>query len=410
MTSAQKNTQSVKFSLKPIASLTLNPNNARTHSKKQLAKIAASIKRFGFTAPIVADGDGVILAGHGRYDAALKLGMTEVPCVSAAHLNDEEKRAYMLADNRIANDSGWDDVILRNELKELSENDFDLSVTGFDDAEIDGFLAVEVEATDADDIVPTIKKINRSKLGDVWLLGEHRLMCGDSTDHETVRALMGENSAGMVFTDPPYGISVVSKDGSLGGNTKGKYKPVIGDEDTDAAAKAYAICQAMGFKFQFFWGANHYSNIFPSSSCWVVWDKQGGKSVTFADCELCYTNLDKPVRMFTHIWDGFRRSSEKGEQRVHPTQKPVQLIVDIFKKFSCPDTCLDLFGGSGSTLIACEKTERKCFMMELDPHYIDVIITRWQNFTGDEAIRKEDGETFNAVSERAVKNDEKNAA
>ena len=114
--------------------------------------------------------------------------------------------------------------------------------------------------------------------------------------------------------------------------------------------------------------------------------------------------------MFTHIWDGFRRSSEKGEQRVHPTQKPVQLIVDIFKKFSCPDTCLDLFGGSGSTLIACEKTERKCFMMELDPHYIDVIITRWQNFTGDEAIRKEDGETFNAVSERAVKNDEKNAA
>ena len=183
----------------------------------------------------------------------------------------------------------------------------------------------------------------------------------------------------FVFTDPPYGISIVSKDGSLGGNTKGKYRPVIGDESTLTASRAYNLCVSMNIPILFFWGANHYSDILPASSCWVVWDKQGGKSITFADCELCYTNLEKPVRMFTHIWDGFRRDSERGESRVHPTQKPIQLIVDIFEKFSLPKLVLDLFGGSGSTMLAAQQSGRTAYVMELDPYYCDVIVERMKN-------------------------------
>jgi DNA modification methylase len=148
----------------------------------------------------------------------------------------------------------------------------------------------------------------------------------------------------------------------------------------------------------YFWGANHYSSCLPDSSCWIVWDKQGGKSVTYADCELCYTNIDKPVRMFTHIWDGFRRDTEKGEKRVHANQKPVALFVDIWDKFNMGQVVLDLFGGSGSTLLAAEKTNRVCYMSELDPRYVDVIINRWQQFTGKQAIHEESGKTYEELS------------
>jgi len=160
----------------------------------------------------------------------------------------------------------------------------------------------------------------------------------------------------------------------------------MNDENTNVAEMAFQLCQKMDTNLVF-WGANHYSTVFPSSSCWIVWDKQDGKRVTFADCELAYTNIKKPARLFKHIWDGFRRDSEKGDMRVHPTQKPVKLIEQIFDLFKeeSGNLILDLFGGSGSTLIACEKTNRKCFMMELDPHYVDVIIARWEQFTGKKA-------------------------
>lgn len=154
----------------------------------------------------------------------------------------------------------------------------------------------------------------------------------------------------------------------------------------------------MGIPELYFWGANHYSSCLPDSSCWIVWDKQGGKSVTYADCELCYTNIDKPVRMFTHIWDGFRRDSEKGERRVHPNQKPVKLFTDIWQKFNTGQVILDLFGGSGSTLIAAETTNRVCYMAELSPAFSDVIIKRWQEFTGKQATLEATGETFDAVA------------
>jgi len=216
-------------------------------------------------------------------------------------------------------------------------------------------------------------------------------MCGDSTSIDAVDQLMDGIKANAIFTDPPYGIGL-DKEGQTIGKSQ-KYGAVLNDANADVAKESFQMAVAMNVPEMYFWGANHYSSVLPDSSCWIVWDKQGGKSVTYADCELCYTNIDKPVRMFTHIWDGFRKDSEKGEKRVHPTQKPVKLFEDIWAKFNTGQVVLDLFGGSGSTLIACEKTDRHCRIMELDPKYCDVIIKRWQDFTGKQAIH-EDGSAF----------------
>lgn len=383
---------SYKTKSEKIGNLIKYAKNSRTHSPKQVEQIAKSITEFGFTNPIIVDDKNMVIAGHGRILAAEKLGIEDLPCVIVTGWSEAQKKAYVIADNKLALNAGWDEEMLSQELKELNADGYDIDLTGFSSSEVSGYI--RCDSIEGEDDAPEPPKIPKSKLGDVWILGNHRLMCGDSTSIDAVEKLMDGQKADMVFTDPPYGISIVSKDGSLGVSPKGKYKQVLGDGDTNCARIIYEICNKIGFEFQFFWGANHYSDVFPPSSCWVVWDKQGGKSVTFADCELCYTNLEKPVRMFTHIWDGFRRSSEKGEMRVHPTQKPVQLIVDIFEKFDCPSSCVDLFGGSGSTLIACEKTDRQCYMMELDPHYIDVIINRWQNFTGEKAVHEVTGEYF----------------
>jgi DNA modification methylase len=219
-------------------------------------------------------------------------------------------------------------------------------------------------------------------------------MCGDSTSIDAVEKLMDGIRANAVFTDPPYGIGL-DKEGQTIGKSQ-KYGAVLNDANADVAKESFQMAVSMNVPEMYFWGANYYSSVLPDSSCWIVWDKQGGKSVTYADCELCYTNIDKPVRMFTHIWDGFRKDSEKGEKRVHPTQKPVKLFEEIWEKFNTGQVILDLFGGSGSTLMACEITSRHCRMMELDPKYCDVIINRWQQYTGKEAVLESTGETFNS--------------
>tara|TARA_R100000353_G_scaffold65097_1_gene50694 strand:- start:48 stop:812 length:765 start_codon:yes stop_codon:yes gene_type:complete len=234
------------------------------------------------------------------------------------------------------------------------------------------------------DILPEIIKKPKTKKGDLYILGNHRLLCGDGTNIQNILKLMNNKKADLVFTDPPYGIGFDKHNQRIGKSKK--YSSVLNDHNSDVAKKAFKLVSALNINELYFWGANHYSSCLPDSSCWIVWDKQGGKSVTYADCELCYTNINKPVRMFTHIWDGFRRDSEKGVQRVHPTQKPVALFVDIWKKFNSGKLVLDLFGGSGSTLIAAEYTKRRSYLIELDPKYCDVIVKRWEDFTGNKAI------------------------
>ena len=381
-----------KVERRKVADLIPYARNSRTHSDVQVSQIAASIKEWGWTVPVLIEADGGLIAGHGRILAAQKLGIEDVPCMIAEGWSEAQKRAYIIADNKLALNAGWDDDALKIELAELGDLDFDLTLTGFDDTELAGLTATETEGLTDEDAVPDAPEVPVTVEGDVWLLGRHRLMCGDSTSIDAVDKLMDGTKPNAIFTDPPYGIGM-DKEGQKLGKSQ-KYKAVANDHDSEAAKDAFALAVSMKVPELYFWGANHYSSVLPDSSCWIVWDKQGGKSVTYADCELCYTNIKKPVRMFTHIWDGFRRDSEKGEVRVHANQKPVGLFVDIWAKFNMGQVVLDLFGGSGSTLMAAEKTDRVCYMSELDPRYVDVILTRWEQFTGQSATLEATGQTY----------------
>jgi DNA modification methylase len=355
-------------------------------------KVAAAIKEFGFRVPIVAKSDGLVVDGHLRLKAAKKLGLTDVPVILADDMTDAQIQAFRLSVNKVAELADWDIDLLKVELQDLDAQGFDLTLTGFELGELSDLLAEPTEGLTDEDAVPDVPEVPVTVEGDVWLLGRHRLMCGDSTSIDAVDKLMDGMKPNAVFTDPPYGIGL-DKEGQKLGKSQA-YGAVMNDHSGQAAKDAFALAVSMKVPELYFWGANHYSSCLPDSSCWIVWDKQGGKSVTYADCELCYTNIDKPVRMFTHIWDGFRRDSEKGEKRVHANQKPVGLFVDIWAKFNMGQVVLDLFGGSGSTLLAAEKTDRVCRMMELDPKYCDVIIKRWQDFTGQTAMLEATGQTF----------------
>lgn len=382
-----------------ISSLIPYINNSRTHDERQVKQIAASIKEFGFNNPILIDEKNGVIAGHGRLLAAELLGIENVPVIQLAHLSEAQRKAYVLADNQLALNAGWDFDLLKIELETLSELDFDVDLIGFDDDFLASLLDEEPkEGLTDEDEVPEAPEKPISVRGDVWILGDHRLMCGDSTIIDDVERLMDGLKPNAIFTDPPYGIGLDKNNQSIGKSDS--YGAVLNDHDSSVAKDAFSMCVGLSIPEIYFWGANHYSSILPDSSCWIVWDKQGGKSVTYADCELCYTNINKPVRMFTHIWDGFRRDSEKQEKRIHINQKPVKLFCDIWKKFNTGQVIMDLFLGSGSTLIACEKTNRSCLGLELDEKYCDAIIARWQNYTGKEA-KHENGKTYNEL--KAVK-------
>lgn len=361
-------------------------------------KVAAAIREFGFRVPICAKSDGTVVDGHLRLKAAKKLGLKEVPVVLADDMSEAQIKAFRLSVNKVAELAQWDTELLALEFTELEDMGFDLSLTGFEADEIGALFPEEAkEGLTDDDAVPEAPANPATREGDVWLLGRHRLMCGDSTSIDAVERLLDGMKPNAVFTDPPYGIGL-DKEGQKLGKSQA-YGAVLNDHNGQVAKDAFALAVSMKVPELYFWGANHYSSCLPDSSCWIVWDKQGGKSVTYADCELCYTNIDKPVRMFTHIWDGFRRDTEKGEKRVHANQKPVGLFVDIWAKFNMGQVVLDMFGGSGSTLLAAEKTDRVCYMGELDPRYCDVIIKRWQDFTGQQATLEATGQTFAELSD-----------
>lgn len=391
-------------------------NNARTHSDAQVTQIASSIKEFGFNNPVLLDQNGGIIAGHGRVMAAKKLGMTEVPCIELAHLTDAQRKAYILADNRIALNSDWDSQLLSIEFKELDESGIDLQLLGFNADEIGALLnpVEETEGLTDEDAVPEVPADPITKLGDVWLLGRHRLMCGDSTSIDAVEKLMAGQKADMVFTDPPYGMFLNTNYDSMFSNDKthkktgDRFDVVKGDHDDFNPDFINTIFAAFNYcKEIFLWGADYYVDLIPNRNdgSWVVWDKRCDEKmdkVVGNTFELCWSKA-KHKRMVARIlWSGHHgMHKDDMKTRVHPTQKPVELVCWFFDYYSMADKkiIVDLFGGSGSTLIACEKTGRHARLMELESKYCDVIVKRWQDFTGKEATLEETGETYNTLAE-----------
>ncbi|OUS06977.1 DNA methylase N-4 [Rhodobacterales bacterium 52_120_T64] len=390
--------------------------NARKHSKKQLKQIAQSIEEFGFTNPILIDQTETILAGHGRVEAAKLLQLDQVPCLYIEHLSSAQKRAYVLADNQIALNASWDEDLLGEELKALSEIDlgFQLEVTGFSIAEIDNLIdAPEPEdvGDPRDDALP--KRVqSRVQLGDIWQLGNHRLICGDSLDPDTIDKLMEGQKAQMVFTDPPYNVKI---DGHVGGNGKIKH------EEFTMASGEMNVAEFTTFLRKSFKnltrhsveGAIHYicmdwrhmaevmaaaDGIYAELKNLIVWAKGSGGMGTFyrSRHELIFAykhgtaphinsfELGQHGRYRTNVWD--YRAANHAEMEMHPTVKPVEMVADAIRDVSGRgDVVLDLFGGSGSTLVAAEKTGRRAFLCELDPRFCDVILTRWERFTKDDA-------------------------
>ena len=367
-----------KKSLKPYA------KNAKLHTEDQVEQIKRSIEEFGFNDPIAVWHEDEIIEWHGRLLAVMEMPEIEtVPIIRLDDLTDEQRRAYMLVHNKLTMNTDFDFELLDSELDEII--DIDMSEFGFD-------IAIEDDEPEEiiDDEVPEEVE-TRCKLGDIWQLGNHRLICGDSTDVNVIDRLMDGVKADMVMTDAPYGINVVNDSGKVGADNlakNGVYAPVIGDDTTETAQQAYDILSQICDKL-ILWGGNYFLDFLPTSDGWLIWDKRGESGIrnNFADGEMAWCSFHTPVRIYHQLWNGMIREGEH-EKRVHPTQKPVRMLGEILKDFTNEgDIVVDVFGGSGSTLIACEQLNRKCFMCELDPHYCDVIIQRWENFTGKKAVK-----------------------
>ena len=389
-----------------VADLIPYARNSRTHSEEQVTQIAASIKEFGFLNPVIVDGKKGIIAGHGRVMAAKKLGMTELPAVEASHLTDAQRRAYIIADNKLALNAGWDDEMLRVEFAELTEAGFDLDLTGFSLDEIEALQIEEIPPGLTDeDAVPDVPVTPVTVEGDVWLLGRHRLMCGDSTSIDAVDKLMVSGKADMMFTDPPYGIDFAPQRG-----THGKIlNDALNGEAFDNFLDAVFSCAFTAMKpdtYAFVWTGWSKIGAFERAlqklfkiQAMHIWVKNnfGIGYYSRPKHEPFYLCLNgKPIYPATapaDVWE-----AKKVHKTIHSCEKPVDLIVDILDTYHKNSTVLDLFGGSGSTLIACEKTARDCCMMELDPKYCDVIIKRWQDFTGKHAMLEATGETFEELT------------
>ena len=367
-----------------ISDLIPYANNARTHSDEQVTQIASSIKEFGFNNPILIDKDNGIIAGHGRLEAAKKLGYTEVPTIKLEHLTDTQRKAFILADNRIALNSGWDTTLLSLELKEL-DTELDLTSLGFDAKELAALLAPEqVEGNTDEDSVPDVPEEPITKPGDIYKLGNHRLMCGDSTSIDAVDKLLDGNKVDLIFTDPPYNVAFNGR--------SGKHDVIKNDNLSKEQFATFIteICntiEAVNAKAYYIWCNWNFYGILqdklPYKTC-IVWAKNvfGMGAGYRHQHEFCLFNgkIDEHIKNESDLWN-----VKKDHNYVHPTQKPVELSVRAFSNHITYLNVLDLFGGSGSTLIGAEKTGRNAFIMELDPKYCDVIVKRWEDFTGKKA-------------------------
>lgn len=382
----------------PVDELIPYENNPRNNDEA-VDDVAESMEQCGDLDPIEVDENNVILSGHTRLKAMLQRGQKVADVIRYTGLTEEQKKKYRLLANKTGEKAGWDFEKLEEELKHLDFNGFDF---GFD-------LSTEDEHFDIEEDEIPEEAPTRCKKGEIWQLGDHRLMCGDSTNKDDVEKLAGGGSIDLLLTDPPYGISIVGSGGKMRkgkvggdspvtvghvhGNAKNAiiqqcnlYMPVAGDDSTETAEKSFSVTEPITTN-QIIFGGNYFTEFLKPSRCWIVWDKQNSGS--FADAELAWTSFDKVVKLYHFMWNGLCREGSReieGKSRVHPTQKPVGLMANILQDFTEEgQTVLDVFGGSGSTLIACEQTKRKCLMMELVPHYCDVIIERWENLTGKKA-------------------------
>jgi DNA modification methylase len=368
----------------PLASLTPYARNARTHSPAQITQLVASIKEFGFTNPVLIDAQGGIIAGHGRVLAAQQVGMATVPCLRLGHLTETQKRAYIIADNKLALNAGWDMDLLAQEMAALAADAFDTALMGFEDDEIAALLAQverlgQPENNQDPDEVPEVAAIAISQPGDIWLLGKHRLLCGDSTKAEDVARVMGGEKADAVVTDPPYGIAHnLDYTRFTGGvaDTQNRTKGVLANDD-----KPFDPAPFLDYKSVVIWGGNCFSNRLPMGT-WLVWDKRFKNGTAFlSDAEVAWMKGGHGVYIFALTSQGFVRP----EKVQHPTQKPVALIEWCIEKSKAGNVIFEPFSGSGTTLIACENLKRHCRAIEISPAYVDVAVKRWQTFTGQTA-------------------------
>ena len=391
--------------------------NPRTHTEAQVAKIAASIVEYGWTNPVLVDGDNGIIAGHGRLAAARKLGVDEVPVIELAHLSPAQKRAYVIADNRLALDAGWDEEMLALEMADLTDAGYDLALTGFDPDELAELMAgqgPDGHGQTDDDVVPEVAEEAVSKPGDIWIMGNHRVLCGDSTVADSYQVLLKDEQADMVFTDPPYNVNYAN---SAKDKMRGKDRAILNDNlgagfyDFLLAALKPAIERCRGaiyvamssseldtLQSAFRAGGGHWSTF-------IIWAKN-----TFTLGHADYQRQYEPILYgwpegAQRHWCGDRDQGDvwniKKPQKndLHPTMKPVELVERAIRNSSTRgNVVLDPFGGSGTTLIAAEKSGRNARLIELDPKYADVIVRRWQDWTGKQATREADGVAFNQAA------------
>jgi len=402
-----------RIELWPLDRLKPYAKNARTHSDAQVAQIASSIVEFGFTAPLLVSGDGDIMAGHGRLAAAQKLALDVVPVVVLDHLTPTQRRALVIADNKIAENAGWDEELLRLELAELQEADFDLALTGCDADELLEIMAGEettAEGHTDEDAAPEVPVTPVSKPGDVWIMGQHRLLCGDSTDAASYDTLLGNERVTMIFQDPPYNVDYAN---TAKDKLRGTNRPILNDNLGDgfqdfllAAFKpALARCNGAVYVAMSSSELDTLQAAFRAAggkwSTFIIWAKN-----TFTLGRSDYQRQYEPILYgwpegATRHWCGDRDQGDVwhfNKPRVndlHPTMKPVELVERAIRNSSRPgDVVLDPFGGSGTTLIAAEKSGRQARLIELDPKYVDVIVRRWQEYAGAQAVRESDGIRF----------------
>jgi len=383
-----------EMKLVPVAKLVPYVNNARTHSPEQINKLRSSLREFGFINPVIIDRDFGVIAGHGRILAAKEEGITEVPCVFADHLTEAQKKAYILADNRMAMDAGWDEELLRVEIEALQAEAFDLALTGFDEKELSKLFDDGKEAEDDDfDVDAELQKPTFTKPGDVWMLGRHRLVCGDSTKPETYEVLMDGRKANLVVTDPPYNVNYEGTAGKIKNDNMASEKffdflfdafscmeKVMAD---DASIYVFhADTEGLNFRKAF-----DAAGFYLSGCC--IWKKPSlvlGRSPYQWQHEPCLFGWKKKGK---HQWYSDRKQTtiwefEKTKKNTdHPTMKPIPLLAYAITNSSMSNTLvLDPFGGSGSTLIACEQTDRSCVTIELDEKFCDVIVKRYIELVG----------------------------
>ena len=408
---------SLQIQYRPVELLIPYARNAKQHSDAHVAQIAASITEFGWGAPILVDGQNNVIAGHGRLLAARKLGMTQVPVVPMEHLTEIQRKALILADNKIGENGSWDDDLLGLELAELQEAGFDLGLTGFSADEWEMLIAGDPsnDGLTDEDQVPEIAETAISKSGDIWVLGEHKLMCGDATKAEDYKVLLGVELADMTVTDPPYNVNYAN---TAKDKMRGTNRPILNDNmGADFGAFLQSACQnILDVTKGAVYIAMSSSELdtlqaaFRAAggkwSTFVIWAKN-----TFTMGRADYQRQYEPILYgwkdgAQHYWCGARDQGDVWQIKkphkndLHPTMKPVELMERAVRNSSkTRDIVLDPFGGSGTTLIACEKSGRRARLIELDPKYVDVIVKRWQDFSGKQATRQLDGVDFNALAQ-----------